>query len=144
MARNDSVPSSAPRRIRDTGRTSARLDSAIIAQALGADGPGPALGLKGSPASVLQIRAELISRLQSNGGRPALQGANRRVKIPITDTQWQELEDLAASFTDLGFAPSAGQVASVLLSLAIPLAKIEARDQKQQFVAYLSSKDAAR
>jgi hypothetical protein len=125
MARKDDMANSAVRRIRDVGVTSRRLDPAIIAEALGAEEAGPALGRKGSPTSALQIRAELASRLHSSGGRPALEGANRRVKIPVTDSQWQELEDLAASFSDLGFAPSAGQVASVLLSLALPLAKSE-------------------
>ena len=123
MGRKDEVRHSALRRIRDTGRGSRRLDPVVVAEALGANEHGSALGLKGSPATALQIRAELAIRLYSRGGRPALEGANRRVKIPVTDKQWQELEDLATSFSDLGFAPSAGQVASVLISLALPLAK---------------------
>jgi len=137
------MANSAVRRIRDVGVTSRRLDPAIIAEALGADEAGPVFGRKGSPASVLQIRAELASRLHSSGGRPALEGANRRVKIPVTDSQWQELEDLAASFSDLGFAPSAGQVASVLLSLALPLAKNEIPRLKKELVSHVSSTEPA-
>jgi len=143
MTRKDHTANSAVRRIRDVGVTSRRLDPAIIAEALGADEAGPALGRKGSPTSVLQIRAELASRLHSSGGRPALEGANRRVKIPVTDSQWQELEDLAASFSDLGFAPSAGQVASVLLSLALPLAKNEIPRLKKELVSHVSSTEPA-
>jgi hypothetical protein len=139
MGKKDGVRNPAPRRIRDTSRGSRRLDPGVIAEALGADDYGSAVGLKGSPASALQVRAELASRLSSSGGRPALEGANRRVKIPVTASQWQELEDLAASFSDLEFAPSAGQVASVLLSLALPLAREQTQRLKQELVSHVVS-----
>jgi hypothetical protein len=113
------------KRIRDLGAAAPRIDPAPVANALGAEDTGITLGRVGGPLSSFQVRAQLLDRLRSSGGRPALEGATRRVKIPVTESQWRELEDLAASFTDLGFVPSAGQVASVLLSLSLPLAKSE-------------------
>jgi hypothetical protein len=125
MAKKIVATDSPFRRIRDVGSASPRIDPALVAKSLGAEDTGIRLGREGSPVSSFQIRAELLDRLRSSGGRPALEGATRRVKVPITESQWQDLEDLAASFTDLGFVPSAGQVASVLLSLSLPFAKSE-------------------
>jgi hypothetical protein len=127
------------KRIRDLGAAAPRIDPALVADALGAEDTGISLGREGSPVSSFQIRAQLFDRLRSRGGRPALEGATRRVKIPVTESQWKELEDLAASFTDLGFVPSAGQVASVLLSLSLPLAKREPSLIKRELGARAST-----
>jgi hypothetical protein len=43
----------------------------------------------------------------------------RRAKIPLSDQEWSQLEKLAAAISSPGFAPSAGQVASVLLRLSL-------------------------
>jgi hypothetical protein len=111
--------------IRDVGSTLPRVDPAMVAEALGAEDAGIPIAMERGPVSLFHLRAELISRL-TKGGRPSLEGATRRLKIPVTDRQWQELEELAASLSsEIGFAPSAGQVASVLISLSIPIAKRE-------------------
>jgi hypothetical protein len=126
------------KRIRDIGPGAPRIDPAIVAEALGAEATDITPGRRGSPVFSFQVRTELLNRLRSSGGRPALEGATRRVKIPVTESQWQELEDLAASFTDLGFVPSAGQVASVLLSLSIPVAKNESDRIRRELVVQAS------
>jgi hypothetical protein len=125
MAKRIVATGSGQKRIRDTGPGARRVDPAVVAEALGAEETGITPGQGGSPVSSFQVRSELVNRLRSSGGRPALEGATRRVKIPVTESQWQELEELAASFTDLGFVPSAGQVASVLISLSLPVARSE-------------------
>jgi hypothetical protein len=125
MAKRIVATDTGQKRIRDIGPGARRVDPAVVAKALGAEETGVTLGREGSPMSSFQVRSELVNRLRSSGGRPALEGATRRVKIPVTESQWQELEELAASFTDLGFVPSAGQVASVLISLSLPVARSE-------------------
>jgi hypothetical protein len=127
------------RRIGDLGPAAPRIDPTRVAEALGAEDTGMTLGLEGSPVSTFQIRAELLDRLRSHGGRPALEGATRRVKIPVTERQWRELEELAASFTDLGFVPSAGQVASVLLGLSLPQARKEPRRVESELRAFAAT-----
>jgi hypothetical protein len=127
------------KRIRDLGPAARRIDPAVVAEALGGEETGITLGRETGPVSSFQIRSELMSRLRSNGGRPALEGASRRVKIPVTESQWQELEELAASFTDLGFVPSAGQVASVLLSLSLPVARSEPNRIRRELGARASA-----
>ena len=127
------------RRIRDLAPAAPRIDPARVADALGAEDTGMTPGLEGSPISTFLIRAELLDRLRSRGGRPALEGTTRRAKIPVTASQWQQLEKLAASFTDLGFVPSPGQVASVLLGLSLPLAKKEPCRVESELRAFAST-----
>lgn len=139
MAKKIVTTDPGPRRIRDISPGAPRIDPAIVAEALGAEATDIAPGRRGSPVFSFQVRTELLNRLRSSGGRPSLEGATRRVKIPVTDSQWQQLEDLAASFTDLGFVPSAGQVASVLLGLSLPSARDEPDRIRRELVAHASS-----
>jgi len=126
MARRITTTDRPLSRIRDIGSTLPRSDPATVAEALGAEDAGVSLETKRGPISLFLLRAELASRLQTTGGRPALEGTTRRIKVPVMDSPWQEVEELAASLSsEIGFAPSAGQVASVLISLSIPIAKRE-------------------
>jgi hypothetical protein len=95
------------------------LDPDRVAAALGAEpGPEHILGQPG-PITLYALRSERLRRRQSSGGRPGLEGTSLRAKIPLPEQDWARLEDLAASLSTEGFSPSAGQVASVLLSLAL-------------------------
>jgi hypothetical protein len=105
--------------IRHVGPTQPRLDPAEVARALGAERAGVTLEGVLGPITLFAVREELFKRLESSGGRPALAGTSRRAKVPLGDAEWQQLEELAASAGSAGFAPSAGQVASVLLSAAL-------------------------
>jgi hypothetical protein len=105
--------------IRDTSVTQPRIDPAEVAAALGGEPTGVTLEGALSPLSLFLVRQELFRRLQSSGGRPALSGTTRRAKIPLSDAEWSELEELAAAIAAPGCAPTAGQVASVLLTLSL-------------------------
>ena len=107
------------RPIRDTGSALPRIDPTRIQEALGAEDPveRPAEAL--APITLFALREELVKRLQSSGGRPAPAGTTRRAKIPLRDVEWEKFEELAAAIASPGFAPSAGQVASALLTLSL-------------------------
>jgi hypothetical protein len=90
------------------------------------------------------IREELVRRLQSSGGRPGLAGVSRRAKIPLGDREWLELEELAAAISSPGFAPSAGQVASVLLSLSVRVVASQVSRSAGQSASPLVQELAAR
>jgi hypothetical protein len=105
--------------IRDSGSPLRRIDPAQVQQALGAEEAPAGLTEALAPVTLFGLRKELVNRLQSSGGRPALAGTARRAKIPLSDEEWVQLEGLAAAIAAPGFAPSAGQVASVLLSLSL-------------------------
>lgn len=106
--------------IRIVESTSRRIDPAAVASALGAE-PGPEDRRAGGlgPITLFAVREALLSRRQSSGGRPGLEGACLRAKIPLSDQDWTRLEKLASALSSTGFSPSAGQVGSVLLSMAL-------------------------
>lgn len=107
------------RPIQDASATLPQIDPSRVQQALGAEDATERLAETLSPVTLFALRQELMRRLQSSGGRPALVGTTRRAKIPLRDEEWQQLEELASAIASPGFAPSAGQVASVLLRLSL-------------------------
>jgi hypothetical protein len=114
----DTTKSTQPR-ITVTGKTQRRIDPAEVAAALGAEPvPGEIQGNPG-PVALYALRAEILRRRHSTGGRPGIEGASERVKIPLSEDDWHRLEQIAASMSASGFSPSPAQVASVLLSAAI-------------------------
>jgi hypothetical protein len=102
-----------------TESTRPKLDPADVARALGAK-PVPVKVPEGAgPISFFAVRQELFRRLQSSGGRPGLPDTDKVAKVPVSETQWKRLEELAAAMAVPGFSPSAGQVANVLLTWAL-------------------------
>jgi hypothetical protein len=105
--------------IKDTSATLPLLDPAQVATALGAEPYPVTLEAALGPITLAAVRAELANRLQSTGGRPGLSETTRRAKIPLADQDWLELEKMATAISSPVCAPSAGQVASVLLRMSI-------------------------
>src|SRR5437660_615480 len=60
------------RPIRDTSTCLPRIDPAQVQEALGAEASDEALERALSPVTLFAVREELVKRLQSSGGRPAL------------------------------------------------------------------------
>jgi hypothetical protein len=117
--------------IRDTSKTLPRIEPATVQAALGAEPSDLAIGGIGvGPLSLFQVREELFQRLQSTGGRPSLAGTSRRMKIPLSDRQWEELEDIATEVASPGFSPSPGQIASVLITLSLHSLQKEERPEQ--------------
>jgi hypothetical protein len=73
----------------------------------------------GSPISAYAVRQELFQRLRSTGGRPALDGADVKRKIPMRQAQWKKLEQLAGRVESDGFHPSPAQLASIILDAGV-------------------------
>lgn len=106
------------RRVRDTSSRERRLEPDDVAKALGAEPVGRS---GASPVfSMACLHRELAERLRSTGGRPALEGATRRQKIPLTDADWSELERISERLS-----ATPGQVASVLLHQVLANLDIE-------------------
>ena len=90
-----------------------------LADALGAESFPARLPRLQSPAGLLAVRAELAVALGSIGGRPRIRGTSRRQKIPLADADWAHLERLAERISSRGPRATPGQVASVVLHLAL-------------------------
>ena len=106
-------------RIRYSSATLPRIEASRVAEALGADPSHVTRDVVGGPLSLFQVKQELLRRLQSTGGRPSLSGTSGRKKVPLSESQWAELEAIASEVALPGFSPSAGQIASVLLALSL-------------------------
>lgn len=103
------------RPIRHTGSRVRRVDPKNVAKALGADVDQRATAIKGSPLTTTALRQEVYSRLTSSGGRPGLDGATIRPKVPMTPEDWSALEQLAKAFADKGVKATPSQVASAII-----------------------------
>src|SRR5262245_599762 len=119
MTRKIRVAASTQAPLRVKASSQPRVEPQQVASALGAEPAAERLDEVLAPITLFALRQELVNRLQSSGGRPGLSGVTRRAKIPLGDKEWLDLEELAAAISSPGFTPSAGQVASVLLSLSV-------------------------
>ena len=132
------------KKIIDTSPTLPRLDPAEVAKALGAKPTGvkveaPTAG----PITLFAVRQELFRRLQSSGGRPGLPDADKIAKVPVSEGQWKQLEELAAAISAPGFSPSAGQVANVLLAWALARVKEDMTPETLKKLAEEASRPSA-
>jgi len=118
------LKSSDTRRVRLAPSRSRSVDQELVRERLGAESVGQ-VSLDGSPLSLGALRSELVRSLRSTGGRPALEGTERRQKIPMSELSWRSLQDLAEKLSTADTAVTPGQVASRLLSSAIEALKSE-------------------
>ena len=94
------------------------VNAELIRERLGAEAFGrtpPA----GSPMTLGALRGELLASVRSTGGRPGVEGAERRQKIPMSNDDWEKLERFSEELARDGLNVTAGQVASRLLHGAI-------------------------
>lgn len=138
-----------PRQIRSTSKSVEQISPDEFARALGAErvsGSRTTAAQKQHPGSSLPALAELKRNLEaalrSRGGRPGLEGTDRRPKVPMSDEDWRALEELAASMTRDDFAPTPGQVASGLLHDA--LARLRAPGYRADVAASGNTSQASR
>jgi hypothetical protein len=102
--------------------TVGRVDPATLATALGAEPTGErAPG--GSPISRYAVGTELYRRGKSKTVLLEIAGTDKRVEMQISASDWIQLEELASTLGAPGSSPSAGQVASILLRLALDVVK---------------------
>jgi hypothetical protein len=118
MTRKIAQVSRTSARVRQQGERFDRIDPAAVAEKLAATKIGVA-ELRGGAAALFALRDELARRIRSTGGRPCLDGTERRQKIPLSEEDWTALAELAAGLSDKELRPTAGQVASVLLHHAL-------------------------
>jgi len=114
------------RRILSTSKSAALVDLQQVATALGAERV-MTMPKTMSPPALLELRHQLYPLLKSRGGRPGLEGADLRPKIPMSLDDWNHLEGVAQQLADDGFAPTAGQVGAQLLHTALTRLRSESQ-----------------
>ena len=103
----------------DTSKRLPGISAAEVAAALGAEPQAETIPARGSLPMMYALRAELFRRRVPSGGQPGLEGADQRVKIPVSNQDWVMLQKIAAQTAIPGATPSAAQLGSVLMSLAL-------------------------
>lgn len=117
MAKRIALTGTTNRRIALKDSVTRRLSAPAVGNQLGGEAVGPASATR-SRLTFAAVRQEAFRRLKSTGGRPGLEGAERK-KIPFTQRDWEIVERVADHIAEPGFRPSPGQVASILLSMAL-------------------------
>ena len=95
-----------------------RLTKDEIEKGLGAEYVGE-IPTTDNSFTAYALRNELVKRLRSSGGRPALAGTDVRYRVPMRGSKWRRLAEIAKAVETETFRPTVTQVASVLLDLAI-------------------------
>ena len=104
------------RRIEVSGKPQRRIEPEEFAAALGAEPIGPAHAPNLDPVSLASLGCELIKRLRSSGGRPALADATEFCRVPLSSEDVKALEGMIARLeTSSGAKPSVGQLVSVIV-----------------------------
>ena len=94
--------------------------AASLGQALGATRVVALPGLpSGGPLDLLQLRAEVATRIRSTGGRPTDPSWTVQRLVPFGEDRWKQLEKLAESLSLGGRNVSPGQLAAILLERAL-------------------------
>jgi hypothetical protein len=111
VARRIKVKAPSRRPIKVVALPTRKISGEEVAHALGAEPAGSTI--------LSALRHNLVTALKSTGGRPGLEGAVRRQKIPMGDQDWEGLQKIAESLATEEAAPTAGQVAAQLLHDAL-------------------------
>jgi hypothetical protein len=116
MAKKITVTGKPARRIEVTGKRQRRIEPEELAAALGAEPVGEAHALGLDPLSLAALGSELIKRLRSTGGRPALTDATEICRVPLSADDLKVLEKITAEIEQsTGKRPSVGQVVGVIV-----------------------------
>ena len=118
MARGDAVTFARKRKVNLAGSMRRRVDPSVLERAVRADETVPGPAQADTPLGFVAIRQGLAGRLRSTGGRPGFADAERR-KIPVIEPVWRIVAQAAEAMARPGFHPSAAQVASAILAIAV-------------------------
>jgi hypothetical protein len=115
MAKKIEIVGAKPKRIEIADQPKRRFDPAELAAALGANTAGQTTS---SPdiISLAELGTQLLNRLRSSGGRPALADATEICRVPLSAEDFKSLEVITEQIAQAsGAKPSPGQVASVIV-----------------------------
>ncbi len=118
MAHGDAVTFARKRKVNLAGGMKRRIDPSVLEKAVGAAETIPSPAETDTPLGFVAVRQELAGTLRSTGGRPGFPDTERR-KIPVTEPVWRIVAQAAETLAGPGFHPSAAQVASAILEVAV-------------------------
>jgi hypothetical protein len=118
MADKINIVGAKPRKIKVIDKPRRRIEPQEVAAALGADPNGQKVLGNLDPISLAELGSQLLHRLRSSGGRPALGDATVNCRVPLSAEDVETLENMVAHIgASTGAKPSVGQLASVIVRL---------------------------
>ena len=116
MAKKVNVIGAKPKLIRVIDKPKRRIEPAELAAALGAEPCAEYMGENLDLISLAEIGTQLLRRLRSSGGRPALCDATEFCRVPLTAEDMKALEKISAQIEQkTGAKPSPGHIASIIV-----------------------------
>src|SRR6266852_7593989 len=116
MAKKVNIVGTQPKRVQVVDKPVRRIEPTEVAAALGAEPCGEHIGANPDPISLAELGTELLRRLRSSGGRPALVDATEYCRVPLSPNDVKALERITAQIEQsTGTKPSPGQVASIIV-----------------------------
>src|SRR4051812_8171216 len=118
MARKINIIGANPKRIEVADQPKRRIEPAELADALGAHPEGQQVAGILDPVSLAELGSQLLQRLRSSGGRPALADTSVNCRVPLSPEDVKTLETLLSHIgASTGVKPSIGQLVSVIVRL---------------------------
>ena len=118
MAKKINIVGAKPKKIEVVDQPKRRIEPSELATALGANPTGEQAPGNLDPIALAELGTQLLSRLRSSGGRPALADATINCRVPLSAEDLQTLENMVAHIgASTGAKPSVGQLVSVIVRL---------------------------
>jgi hypothetical protein len=118
MAKKIQIVGATPKKIEVVDQPKRRIDPAELAGALGANPSGQQAPGNLDPIGLAELGTQLLDRLRSSGGRPALTDATIHCRVPLSAEDVQTLENMLSHIgASTGAKPSVGQLVSVIVRL---------------------------
>jgi hypothetical protein len=117
MEKRIRVVGATPKTIDVLDQPKRRIDPAELGAALGAE-PVQAVAGNLDPLALGELGTQLLERLRSTGGRPALTDATVNCRVPLSAEDVNALERMVSRIGEAtGAKPSVGQLASIIVRL---------------------------
>jgi hypothetical protein len=145
MAKKINIIGAKPRKITIVDQPKRRIEPQEFAAALGAHPLGQQVGGSLDPIALAELGTQLLHRLRSSGGRPALLDATINCRVPLSAEDVVTLENMVEQIAEsTGRKPSVGQLAGVIVRLHLnvlqsvpkpPIAPGTAKEQMEREVS---------
>src|SRR5580704_3347312 len=96
MAKKINIVGAKPKKIEVVDQPKRRIEPAELAAALGANPNGQQASGNLDPSALAELGTQLLDRLRSSGGRPALTDATINCRVPLSAEDVQTLENMVS------------------------------------------------
>jgi len=131
MAKKIEIVGAKPRKIEVVDKPKRRIEPSDLAVALGANTAGGQTAANLDLVALADLGTQLLGRLRSSGGRPALPDATETCRVPLSAEDLKALETITDQIAQTtGTKASPGQVASIIVREYLTTGRANAQESK--------------